>query len=619
MSFNFNLSFKAKLNITIIVAFLGFALIAFTALKALNDLDSAASRVDQLNQNIRLLKNIQVSVLQLNESVESKGFSQLQQDYDRQLSDLSSSSIPAVAGQIEEIKEALQSWAVGKQQLALTQQSIGFDINDGLRGYVTRDMAALNEGLFQMFRKLSATLASNISTFIEQQGKDNYQRIQLSIKALEDAGVEFGLTDFIAPRLNKVSHSIQPLAEAILSVKVQLANVHKSYAQLEDGVLKATNNFDEQLGLAKEYNSAVSDRTRMMVLGLSVLVAFLVTVLLLGISRSLVRSLSEMSMVLAKLAKGDLTYMTKVDSQRNDELDKVGESVNMMTVALNSVLSSVSENCQYLESGAGDLRISLEEMISGNLDTNLQADSIAVAVEQISTTMSGMSESVNCTLEQAQLAEQSAQQGGSVVSQALQSFSNLGVVFDALNIQLSVLEKESIKIDGVTDIIHSLAGQTNLLALNAAIEAARAGDAGRGFSVVATEVRNLAEETVSSTQNISKTIAAMQSCIKEIINEMKAGNIHVSNGRELASDATEAIGKIKFLVLEVAEQSNVLTSNINEANNATENIALNMSALASNVSINTEKSQSMSNYMTVVSDKTTNLLGMVNKFTLAKK
>ncbi|MCJ8300486.1 MAG: hypothetical protein MJK13_16345, partial [Pseudomonadales bacterium] len=128
----------------------------------------------------------------------------------------------------------------------------------------------------------------------------------------------------------------------------------------------------------------------------------------------------------------------------------------------------------------------------------------------------------------------------------------------------------------------------------------------------------LAEETVLSTQNISKIIDAMQGCIKEIVKEMKAGNTHVKSGRELAANATEAIGEIKSLVLEVAEQSTVLTSNINEANNATEDIALNMSALASNVSMNTDKSQSVSNYMSVVSDKTTELLGMVGKFTLAE-
>ena len=81
MGLNFNLSFKAKLNMTIFIALIGFAMIAFTSLKAINDLESSASRVDQLNQSIRLLKNLQVSVLQLHGGAENKLFVQLKQDY----------------------------------------------------------------------------------------------------------------------------------------------------------------------------------------------------------------------------------------------------------------------------------------------------------------------------------------------------------------------------------------------------------------------------------------------------------------------------------------------------------------------------------------------------------
>jgi len=618
MRLNFHLSFKAKLNITILITLLGFALTTFISLKAMNNLNHAANAVDDSHQSIRLLKDLQVSVLQLQGVTDAKRFVQLQEEYDSRLNQLAETSSKQVSDNIFSINNALKDWVAGQQKLTVVQQQIGRDLNEGLRGDVTADMSALNKGLFAMFRKASVNLKQNIDIFIEQREQEHYEKIATSIEAMEAVGKEYSLIDFLAPKLEKVKVSTGALANAIFSVKTLSEQVDKNYATLAAGVAQASENFDHQLLGAKTENTEVGDSAFAMVLGFSIFVALLVSILLLGTSRSLVKTLSEMSAVLVKLAQGDLTHFTKIDKQRNDELDNVGESVNVMTTSMNSVLSSVSQTCAYLDSGARDLHGSLEEMIKGNQSTNLQADSIAAAVEQISVTMSGMSESVNRTLEQAQLAEESAQQGGTVINHALNSFSSLGHVFDALNIQLSALEKESVKIDGVTDIIHSLAGQTNLLALNAAIEAARAGDAGRGFSVVATEVRNLAEETVTSTQNISEIISAMQACIKEIVKEMKEGNEHVTKGRELADDATSAISKIKSLVVDVSDQSGILNSNISEANNATQSIAENMENLAANVSINTEKSLSVNTYVEVVSGQTNELLDKIGKFTLTK-
>jgi len=618
MRLNFHLSFKAKLNITILITLLGFALTTFISLKAMNNLNQAASGVDESHTSIRLLKDLQVSVLQLQGVTDSKRFVQVQQSYHARLIQLAENSTPQVAQSLSNINNALKDWADGKQQLTAVQDQIGRDLNQGLRGAVTDSMKALNKGLFAMFRKASVNLKQSIDSFIEQRGQDHYEQIGLSIDALENVGKEYSLADFLAPKVEQVTVSVDALAKAIFAVQTLSSQVDKSYAALAAGVAQASDIFDQQLVQAKTDNSSVGDSAFAMVLGFSLFVALLVSILLLGTSRSLASTLSEMSGVLAKLAQGDLTHFTKVDKQRNDELDNVGESVNVMTNSMNSVLSSVSQTCEFLDSGARDLQGSLEDMIQGNQNTNLQADSIAAAVEQISVTMSGMSQSVNHTLEQAQLAEASAQQGGSVINHALDSFSSLGKVFDALNVQLTALEKESVKIDGVTDIIHSLAAQTNLLALNAAIEAARAGDAGRGFSVVATEVRNLAEETVTSTQSISDIIGAMQTCIKEIVKEMKEGNEHVATGRELADDATSAITKIKSLVVDVSDQSGVLNSNISEANNATQAIAENMENLAANVSVNTEKSLGVNSYVEVVSGQTNELLDKIGKFNLAK-
>ncbi|MCJ8339498.1 MAG: methyl-accepting chemotaxis protein [Pseudomonadales bacterium] len=619
MSINVHLSFKAKLNMAIVIAILGFALVTSISLNALGNLKQAASRVDHLNYNVRLLNNLQVSVLQLKGGKDARLFAKLQHKYAGALSQITEDSEAEVYESIIAINAALADWVEVNQQMIATEQLIGDDLNSGLRGDVSVAMQEFNEKLFAIFKKDSAELKQHIITFAEQRSQQSFAPIDASVKVINQLAEKTGFEGYIRPKTDKIAVSIKRLSRAIFNANSQHKRVLSVYKQLASGVKKTTESFDQQLLAAKANSELVSEHAVAMVLSFSVLVAVLVLFLLLGTSRSLVNTLSRMSAVLAKLAKGDLTQRTQINQRRNDALDNVGESVNEMTKSINSVLCSVSDTCHYLAEGSRDLRGSLQDMISGNERTNLQADSIAAAVEQISVTMSGMSESVNRTLQQSQLAGESAQQGGRVINHALESFTNLDKVFDALNIQLSALEKESVKIDGVTDIIRSLAGQTNLLALNAAIEAARAGDAGRGFSVVATEVRNLAEETVVSTKNIADIIDAMKYCIKEIVKEMKVGNSHVTNGRELADHAKVAITEIKRLSLDVSDQSGVLTSNIIEANNATQSIAENMEELAANVSINTEKGQSVNSYVNVVSTQTIELLAMIEKFNLAKE
>ena len=619
MSINIHLSFKAKLNIAIVIAILGFALVTSISLNALGNLKQAASRVDHLNHNVRLLSNLQVSVLQLNGGKDARLFAKLQHQYAGTLSQITEDSEAEVYESIIAINAALADWVEVNQQMIATEQLIGDDLNSGLRGDVSVAMQEFNEKLFAIFKKDSAELKQHIITFAEQRSQQSFELIDASVKVINQLAEKTGFEGYIRPKTDKIAVSTERLAEAVFNANSQHKRILSVYKQLASGVKKTTESFDQQLLAAKANSELVSEHAVAMVRSFSVLVAVLVLLLLVGTSRSLVNTLSRMSAVLAKLAKGDLTQRTQINQRRNDALDNVGESVNEMTKSINSVLCSVSDTCHYLAEGSRDLRGSLQDMISGNERTNLQADSIAAAVEQISVTMSGMSESVNHTLQQSQLAGESAQQGGRVINHALESFTNLDKVFDALNIQLSALEKESVKIDGVTDIIRSLAGQTNLLALNAAIEAARAGDAGRGFSVVATEVRNLAEETVVSTKNIADIIDAMKYCIKEIVKEMKVGNSHVTNGRELADHAKVAITEIKRLSLDVSDQSGVLTSNIIEANNATQSIAENMEELAANVSINTEKGQSVNSYVNVVSTQTIELLAMIDKFNLAKE
>src|SRR5690606_17933185 len=135
--------------------------------------------------------------------------------------------------------------------------------------------------------------------------------------------------------------------------------------------------------------------------------------------------------------------------------------------------------------------------------TSERSGSVAMAVGEITKTVHYMAESTTEAHHRALNVSDAAQTGGAVITRALNSLQELEQTFQSLEMKTNDLERASLSVDSVIEIIHTLAEQTNLLALNAAIEAARAGEAGRGFSVVADEVRNLAEKTVEATNRIT--------------------------------------------------------------------------------------------------------------------
>jgi len=388
----------------------------------------------------------------------------------------------------------------------------------------------------------------------------------------------------------------------------------KAYLVLAKGVKSSNHYLAEQLTLAKKAAQSASEQAQLMIFSVGIAVALLVVGLLIATSRSLVGTLARMSQVLYRLAEGDLTQKLKVNESRSDELDKVGVAVNEMTSSLNQVLNRVTHSSQTLDHGANDLSQKLTLMLDRSTRTNEQAGSVAVATEEISSTIQNMVSATDIAQQKTQLAQESAEQGGEVITNAIVSLGNLAQVFDHLNQQMEELEQTSSKVDGVTEMINGLAEQTNLLALNAAIEAARAGDAGRGFSVVADEVRSLAEKTVQATQNINDIIGAMHASIQSLLNVMKEGRDHVDSGKQLGDKAAYAVGQIKDLVFDVNERNQELATSIEEASKATQVIAQSMDQVANNVSENKAQSQDVLIYVGQVSEQAKDLLTMTGKF-----
>ncbi|NMY83535.1 HAMP domain-containing protein [Pseudomonas sp. WS 5411] len=293
----------------------------------------------------------------------------------------------------------------------------------------------------------------------------------------------------------------------------------------------------------------------------------------LAITRQIVIPLGQTLKVAERIAAGDLTH--DLVSQRQDELGQLQRAMQSMTMGLRDLIGGISDGVTQIASAAEQLSAVTEQTSAGVNNQKVETDQVATAMNEMAATVQEVARNAEEASEAAVAADQQAREGDRVVGEAIAQIERLAGEVGNSTEAMGHLKRESDKIGSVLDVIKSVAQQTNLLALNAAIEAARAGEAGRGFAVVADEVRSLAQRTQKSTEEIEELIVGLQSGTQQVATIMDSSRSLTDSSVELTRRAGNALENITRTVSAIqamnqqiataAEQQSAVAEEINRS------------------------------------------------------
>ncbi|TCK08483.1 methyl-accepting chemotaxis protein [Marinobacterium mangrovicola] len=609
----FKLGFKQNLMLVVILTVVGFAALIFLSISSLNSQSRAAERVDTLGRWVIDLSTLrsEVSTLsRLSGDVAEKALPKFKQTQDRILTGLADQGMEGA----EVLDGTLDTWLVAQGEEIDAGQAIGVTNADGQRKAVADRLAEFENSLFSFMRKPYQKMQESIASLIEQRSPESFDAFRAAKAELRQTLVELDFVDTFDEPLEAIATEVEGL---ISLIQAQNQAEIRADAQLEQFNQQVVQRFDQVLAQLAQARSAADSasktaRTTILIAGIGVAAAVLL-LLMLTLKRS-TKALNTTLTSLEEVAEGNLALRLPVSTGKQDEFDRLGVAVNNLTEQLGSVLNGVKESSSQLQRMSTELSDTLQTQISESEQTESETGSVAAAAEEISQTVAEMANASEETNRLSGEAEAATEKGGAVITGALGSLEEISALFARIHDELNRLNEASSRVDGVTDMINGLAEQTNLLALNAAIEAARAGEAGRGFSVVADEVRSLAEKTVSATSNINDINNNMQGQMNQILSAMEAGQQQVNESRRQGGEAIHEMEQIRSLFGEVSDRNQQQAASIEQIAATAQSIAHSMNAVLDNVSRGSERTREIGSFSSDVVGHAENLQTMTARF-----
>jgi len=433
-------------------------------------------------------------------------------------------------------------------------------------------------------------LSDITADMIESEISFNLENAQTSVNDIVAELTINGLVD-LAQELTEASTNIEELLSVntgiIFHKKSQLLannNAKNTLASEEEDKAKATQILEKQVDLANQTtintselinNSVLKGNTQTTFIMLtSIIVAIIIArYTLISITRPLARVNDMLNIV----SSGDLSH--KLDESGKDEFAQLSKNCNLLIDSLRNLIESIVNRAAQLAAAAEETSAVTAESTTAIEEQRSQVEQAASATTEMSSTAQSMLSSANDALGEIKQADGEAERVKEISARNRKTIEQLATEVDSAAQVINQLQKDSASIGGILDVIRGIADQTNLLALNAAIEAARAGEQGRGFAVVADEVRTLASRTQESTSEIQTMIEALQTGASKAVIVMDTGKAKASDSVNQSGEAEKALETITHAVHEAIDRSSQIATAAEEQSVVAHEISENLESI----------------------------------------
>ncbi|PUA45126.1 methyl-accepting chemotaxis protein [Pseudomonas protegens] len=610
---NISVNLKLGLGFGLVLALTTvLALTGWTSLGNLIDRSNWMSDITQLNSGLTKLRVTRLQYMLANgDETAAQGVQSTLDDFSAQQKKLLASfqspdnikllqglgtTISAYQDSLNKMRNAYRTGDAARQAMNQNAERAN-DLINAINARVKQ--MPLSDERFEQFQAITQAKDAfqlaryEVRGYVTTNNPDTEQKaatqLNAAIAELDQLNAHFGSTQRDA--MQQLEAALSGYHSSLQAFKLAFSDAVQARKEMTDQGADIVSRSDALYQIQLDRRDIESAQARSLQL-ISTLLALLVGVLAaVIITRQITRPLQETLAVVERIASGDLTENLRVT--RRDELGVLQQGIARMGVTLRELIGGIRDGVTQIASAAEELSAVTEETSAGVNSQKVETDQVATAMHEMTATVQEVARNAEEASQAAAAADGEARQGDKVVAQAIEQIERLASEVVRSTDAMTVLQQESDKIGSVMDVIKAVAEQTNLLALNAAIEAARAGEAGRGFAVVADEVRALAQRTQKSTEEIEELVAGLQNGTQQVATVM-------NNSRSLTDSSVELTRKAGASLESITRT----VSNIQSMNQQIAAAAEQQSAVAEEISRSIINVRDVSEQTAAASDET---------------
>jgi len=559
-----NLSWKQKLTIVIAISLIGLGVVAGSAFTGLNSVNHSfeiqGDAIDYQKRSLTFANDFLI----IESNVQTLS-SDTADDYFKEVNRLAADArimrdkaqalgYQGLISASEKIVVLTEKYFTIRENWSENRAKLGYTTNDGMKNKLSTSANNMKKVSFSMINKPINGIIDAQKEYLVSQKEEHEIIIDDLVNELENIVISMDWQEIETGKFIKLYREDFEIVRRLIDNDNEITSPIAEISSNLNQRISEQNKFLDEVVIKRLINDAnESQKTAKNIMLIAASICGFITLLSLGgIARQLNIQLKSMQSFLKQVADGDFSQQLATNDNNNDEFTQLRSASNHMVSDISHVIEKVVDGNEALLDVRYQLKKAVEQLGVTSEEVEQKTQQSTVATQQISTAVNDVARRASEASNIAQAASREADIVEKVINGSAVSMGDIADLITTTHEEVINLTKSGTKMLGIVDVINGLADQTNLLALNAAIESARAGEAGRGFSVVADEVRALAQKTVGATSSIGDIIKSFDNESKRMSGLMEKGLKLASLGQENSNNAMASFESVQNSIQRVA-------------------------------------------------------------------